>query len=417
MRHLPGSDALMELPTAQIQAIVQQLVQEHGEYLPIELLLASNLVDYEGYREWRQGRLGNLDGALAGGEHGVITCLDKAAEWANALSLSPEPAEHHGWKDNDGTVLSPSGSQSLNDRLNIRFRRSTEVRQSDLFLDSAPTAALTGLVNALVSGDADKARESLDRLVRVEPGHRHRGHAVMLISALKTPPPGNIRQGIERLERMTGAWLPAASDLLGIHRRDFLAPLWRDIGKALEPAKYDPNCPEHHASRAYRAGLDWEGVKRSVLAVPEHEGEAVLLVRLAEAHLRLRDRAAAIGTWFTLCHARPEAFERLVETTDFPDWSLQRAWRNAQEQELEPELTPAWFPAWMLLEEPGLAGLLAPRRTDDAPSRAFDTLKDLLAHPGPDERGMEIRLTLKQIHPGLLERFLAKQVRSASHLP
>ena len=35
-------------------------------------------------------------------------------------------------------------------------------------------------------------------------------------------------------------------------------------------------------------------------------------------------------------------------------------------------MTREWFPAWMLLEESGLAAALAPRRTDDDPSRAFD---------------------------------------------
>ena len=66
-------------------------------------------------------------------------------------------------------------------------------------------------------------------------------------------------------------------------------------------------------------------------------------------------------------------------------------------------MTPVWFPAWMLLEEPGLAGVLAPRHTDDAPSRAFDMVIALLAHPDLDERGIELRRSLQAIHPGLLE--------------
>ena len=73
-----------------------------------------------------------------------------------------------------------------------------------------------------------------------------------------------------------------------------------------------------------------------------------------------------------LCRLAPEAFEKSIEASDFPDWSLQNAWRVAQELAFEHEMTPAWFPAWMLLEEPGLAGVLAPRHTDDAPSCAFD---------------------------------------------
>ena len=90
---------------------------------------------------------------------------------------------------------------------------------------------------------------------------------------------------------------PAASDLLGSRARDFLVPFWRDIGRALEGGEYDPGYPDCHASRAYREGLDWEGVKRSVHAEPEFDREPDLLARLAEACWRLRDRAGAIEAW------------------------------------------------------------------------------------------------------------------------
>ena len=75
-------------------------------------------------------------------------------------------------------------------------------------------------------------------------------------------------------------------------------------------------------------------------------------------------------------------------------------------------MTPEWFPAWMLIEEPGLAAGLAPRHRDDDPSRAFDAVMGLLAHPSLDERGIELRRSLQDIDPGLLERFLAKRARA-----
>ena len=84
---------------------------------------------------------------------------------------------------------------------------------------------------------------------------------------------------------------------------------------------------------------------------------------------------------------------------------------------MEHEMTPAWFPAWMLLEEPGLAGVLAPRDTDDEPSRAFDLVIALLSHPDLDEQGIELRRSLRDIHPDLLERFLAKRVRATAPRP
>ena len=158
-------------------------------------------------------------------------------------------------------------------------------------------------------------------------------------------------------------------------------------------------------------------MRRSVLAVPGYESKPVLLARLAAAHWRLSNRVKAILSWFAVCRLAPEEFEQFIDASDFRDWSLQNGWRVAQEQALEHEMTPAWFPAWMLIEEPGLAGVLAARHTDDEPSRAFDPVIALLAHPDLDERGIEFRRSLQDIHPGLLERFLAKRARATAPSP
>ena len=407
----------MEPHTAQVQAAVQQMLMEHGEYVPLELLLATNRLGYEDYRAWREGRLETLDAVLADAKRESCAWLEAAQSWACALALTAEPAEHHGWAENAGTGLVASIDPRLNALLSTRFRHIREHDQLDLFIDSAQTAAVNTLVDALTARNVSEARGALKRLVRINRDHGQRFHAVKLISALETPAPESSDRGIDQLERMEREWVPAASALLGARRRDFLAPLWRDIGRALDPAPFDPDHPERHASRAYREGLDWERMRRSVLTVPGYENEPALLARLAEANWRLRERAHAIETWFALCRLAPEVFEEMIESSDFPDWSLQHEWRVAQEQALEHEMTPAWFPVWMLLEEPGLAGVLAPRHTDDKPSHAFDLVIALLSDPDLDERGIELRRSLQKIHPGLLERFLATRARATAPVP
>lgn len=47
----------------------------------------------------------------------------------------------------------------------------------------------------------------------------------------------------------------------------------------------------------------------------------------------------------------------------------------------------------------------------------FDLVIALLAHPDPDERGIELRRVLQSIHPGLLQRYLAKRGRSEVRTP
>ena len=405
----------MTVHTTQVQAAVDQLVMEQGEYVPLELLLATNRLAYEDYRAWREGRIETLDAVLADGTVETRMWLEGARAWADALGLAAESTAYHGWEENAGTVLAASADSGLNTLLNTRFRHTREHAQLDLFLDSAQTAAVNALLDALTARDAGNARSALERLVRIDRDHGQRFHAARLISALEAPAPEGPERGAEQLERMEREWVPAASALLGARRRDFLAPLWRDIGRALEPAPFDPMNPDRHASRAYREGLDWERMRRSVLAAPGHEEAPVLIARLAEAQWRLRARAAAVESWFGLCRLAPDEFERLIEAPDFPDWALRTAWRAAAESGSEGEMTPAWFPAWMLIEEPGLAGVLAPRRTGDDPSRAFDAVMELLAHPAPDERGIELRRSLRAIHPGLLQRFLARRAQAAPH--
>ena len=165
----------------------------------------------------------------------------------------------------------------LNALLSTRFRHSRQHDQLDLFIDSAQTAAVNALVDALAARNASEARGALERLVRINRDHGQRFHADKLISALEAPAPEGPEQGVERLERMDREWVPAASALLGARRRDFLAPLWRDIGRALDPASFDPGNPERHASPSVPRGIrlgahEAIGCRRAGL--PERAGSA-----------------------------------------------------------------------------------------------------------------------------------------------
>jgi len=99
------------------------------------------------------------------------------------------------------------------------------------------------LLKVLAARDAGKARGALARLVGMNPDYGQRFHASALIASLEAPVPADPERGLEQLEQMEREWVPAASASLGARRRDFLARFWRDIGRALDPAPFDPDHP------------------------------------------------------------------------------------------------------------------------------------------------------------------------------
>ena len=286
------------------------------------------------------------------------------------------------------------------------------MRQLDLFHDNPKTVARNKLREGLSARDSGRSRIALERLSVLDPLHGLATDVRTLIAVMEAPTPEGQEQGFERIHSLEQEWLPAAEALLGADgSRDFLAPVWRCIGQAIESAPFDPAFPKRHASWAYQQGRDWTNVQCSVLTVQGYETIPVLLARLAEAEWRLGNRMQAVDHWFTLCWRSAAAFEQLVEEPDFPDEGVAAAWRRAQDADLEPELSSAWFPAWMLLEEPMLARQGAAREGQDTPSRAFQVVRKLLTTGPEDPSTLSLRRDLRALHPGLLASFLKKFAR------
>lgn len=383
---------------------MEKLFLDAAVYSPMELLFAMDRLSYDDYLAWRRGDIGNLDAILVGGLDAARTMLESAGSYSRTVGLTARRVDYEGWGKHAGTRLAGFSDPALDELLHTHYRREAREGQLDIFLDSAPTVAANALVEALCARNPGKARRQLVRLDTVDPEHGYRVRAAALIEALETPAPQDHAQGLERFDKLTEEWVPAASTLLAERAQDFLRPLWRDAGHALDGLRFDPQRPDHHASFAYRLGLDWGSVKRSAHEDQGNARHPVLLARLAEAEWRLGNRLDAVRCWFEICEAGPQHFKKLIESPDFPDLPLRRAWDRAAEQDDEPEITAEWFPAWMLLREPGLARTLAPSGDLEGPGRAFDLARALMTGNPQDLR---LRRELKEIHPALLASFLA----------
>ena len=393
------------IPLAEMQTAMQRLLADHGSCSPVELMLATNLLNYEDFSAWRRGERRTLDSAWQCTEQDVQALLAHMDRLARSLKLEKQTVSPYGIDDYAGRELVASESAALAADLHAEFLPASNRAQTDIFLDTSETAATNDLVNALASRDAEAAQLALARLAALNAKNWAVNDATVLVESLRLPPPQDLDAAHRRLAQMEQRWLPAACAVLRGRGRDFLAPMWRTLGGALEGASFDPQQPHRHAAWPYLNGLDWANVERSIEATEGHRSQPVLLGWLAVAKWRLRDRKAAIECWVELCWRHPNHFQELIEASQFPDGAIRKAWLDAQDADIEPTISPPWFPAWLLLEEPGLAKALAPRDPDGDPERAFNLLLALGAG-GSDRQNMDNRKALQALHPDLLNRYL-----------
>lgn len=388
------------------EATAQRLLSEHGAYSPIELLLATNSLSYEDYRAWRTGERHTLDDVLAAGVEETRRLVEDIRSWARSLHLHPDHVPFYGVEENAGIELTASADEDLDTLLHTEYRAQADRRQTDIFLDASGMMAANDLVSALSSRDADGAKARLEHLVRVDSGHWMLADATILVEALAERPPAQRAEALRTMAALEQRWLPAAGAVLRSGARDFVTPVWRGIGTALDDGTpYNADRPKEHASFAYAHGLDWANVRRVVTEVPNHRTEPALIEQLAEAEWRLRNRREAVALWFALCWVDPDHFATAAHAARFPDSVVRKSWWRLQDQGWPGPQAAAWLPAWMVLDEPGIGRAFKPTQGMSAPERAFDLLLRLKAG-GSDREDLDNRRALQELHPGLFDRYL-----------
>ena len=274
--------------------------------------------------------------------------------------------------------------------------------QFDLFIHSANVVAENELREALRAGNANEAQQKLIELRTRNSDHNALKPASTMIEALRAALPNDLNTTLEFQDRLEQEWVPAAKTLFGVEGQEMLAPLWRAIGLALESIPFDPEYPDHHASRAYLECRDWSAALRVTQAEPDCENQPVLLERTALAFWQTDQTVQAFERWFMLCWLAPDYFENLIKNGHIPASLLLEHWNQALNVDLEPELSVEWFPAWLMLHVPGLARSIKSRGACAGPKRAFDLVRQLVMS---DEEQLALRRELKDIHPGLFKYY------------
>lgn len=395
----------------EIRAVVDRLLMEQGEYIPLEFLLAEGRLDYREYESWRAGEIPRLEQVLFGDQELLSTCLAEAAAYAKALGLEPGRLSYQGWGSAFGTKPSYSGNRVSEDRFHTAYRRPAQQGQMDLFIDAAANRLVNGIVQSLAGRNYQEARRLLERLFEADPGHPRLGALEQMIEAgnrLAEP----VQDGRQELDYLQRTLQPMAERELGRESSSLLVPHWRRLTSALQGRPFDPAQPELHASFTAIGAFAWEDVLAAIENEPDWRHRPVLIGRHAAACGRLHREVAALQGWFHLCWAFPDHAQVIAHQAE-P--ALRQAWREFLL--VDPELAPAHFPAWLLLLRPGLARQLTDPESDSACPPAFSLIYRLQLErsqsaQAPGKATVERRRQLQALEPDLFTHYMRTRVEA-----
>ena len=388
-----------------VRQAVDRLLLEQGVYIPLELLLAEGRLLYADYEAWRTGEGEFLDACLYGDLEQSRAFLEQGAAYAADFGLKAEVFTYSKWGGSDGEKLRFS-QDSIFDRLfHTRYRKPVDAPQLDLFMDATGVTLVNGVTGALKERNYAEARRLLERLFDADPGNSQLGDLELLVGATESLhlPVEDTSADLDHLEQELA---PLAGDKLGSGCRDFLAPFWQRLLKALQDEPFDPDHPKLHASYPAIQLEDWNLVKRSIESGRDWNGEPLLLRRYARACGRLQQNELAVSCWFRLCWRFPNQADAIGREAE-PIWRSR--WQRFMG--LEPELHSKDFPAWSLLDQPGFVPRLADKACitcTEAPEDYLVTTDLVMAGAAaiPAVDLIEQRRRLKDLNPNLFAHYL-----------
>ncbi|MCP5417626.1 MAG: hypothetical protein H6965_11090 [Chromatiaceae bacterium] len=389
---------------------LDRLLLEQGCYTPLELLLAEGRLLYSDYETWRQGECRHLESRLFGDPVQIRALCEQGAAYARQLGLAAEPVRYTAWGSVEGDPLSFSPDPLFDRLFHTCYRKSKQIPQLDLFMDSTGVTLVNGIITALKERNLREAQRLLRRLFESEPGNSQIGDLEHLLGATErlALPLQDLPDVAAEIDYLEQELVPLAADKLGPGSRDFLAPFWQRVYGALREQPFDPTVPKLHASYPARHLGDWRLIQQSISSTEQWRDQPLLLEYYAQACERLQQWELALGCWFRICWRFPDQAAVIGRESA-------AIWRNYWHRfmDLEPELEQCDFPAWSILEQPGLLPSFS--RTDAIPPgeapEAYLITAELIkaaAAARPATEMIEQRQRLMRLNPPLFVHYLAR---------
>jgi len=387
--------------TRDICEAIEKQIMELGCYSPIEWLLQSGYLQYVDYERWRMGELPYLEDSILCPKDKLISQLNKGEHFATQFNLVIQTQPLTSWQSASAMTLKISRDPKLS-RLLARLRlRQNDVPQMDLFMDNPSVVTENKLINALNNRELAKAQSLLAQLVQQVPNHPQLSDYNGLIAyAQQIQKPLAADSIRDELEHLKTTILPVAQKLLRQTTRDYVAPAWRRLAKALTDSACQDSSSDLHASYAWQQMQNWSEVKNSIINTPNYQQQPVLLARLAEAFWYLQQWGQCLLCW---CHLFGLDAKFSAEEIEYQaDARLLLMWHNFKDQELSDED----FPAWLLLHEPGLIHHIDNQFFENADQPLLEVVVHLLRARLQGDDEMEWRRQLQKLNPALLRVFL-----------
>jgi hypothetical protein len=376
--------------------VVDRLLLERGELDPVDCLVGFGLLR-QTEADARCCSGAEITSALLAPVGEAVALLEQAHTYAAAQNLVAVPRAPAALQQVRALRHDDPSRRLIELCCSILRHSEDGRRQADLFHDSAQTAVLNELKEALAEHRAEAARSTLQRLTDLTPDLQIIDNYTRLFQALVSAH----TQPAERSRELELTVTPLAWRCLGPRARDYISPLWSELAAALRGTAFTPDTPHVHASYAHGQAQQWSAVATSVEDEPEWPRHAALVVRLAEARARQGQEDSARRLWVQLCWDHPEIAPAFL--ADAPgDPVVARLWGKFVDADAK--FAVGDFPAWLLLGDAHQAHLVpAECAPDNGEGRAYAALHRLVTSGGD----IKARIALRALRPDLLGLYLA----------